>query len=346
MFARMTRLVALVSVAVAIAASPATAQPPPQKLTIALAGKALGFIIQYVAIGGGLYKEEGIDPEIVYVASGTRQAAAAMGGSADITQVGLPHGLEAVAHGGTLVAIGTGFDKYPIALVLTNDAIKRMGITPAMSLDEKIKRLHGLRIGITSPGSSTDEFMRTIMQVRGMDPATAVRLQPIGIGAPMVAATEGGSIDGFAFMSPFTDMIVSKGEGEIIADPMQDNVPEYKDVPYQVILTSRGTLETKRPLLLATERALTKAMKLCRDKPQEAKRIVRAFVTDSSDADYSAAFDTYLKGVPTTPVISRAQVANTLKMVNLAEKTPIDPPFDKVVDNSLAEQAAKDILGK
>ena len=104
-----------------------------------------------------------------------------------------------------------------------------------MSLDEKIKRLHGLRIGITSPGSSTDEFMRTILEVRGMDPATAVRLQPIGIGAPMVAATEGGSIDGFAFMSPFTDMIVSKGEGQIIADPMQDNVPEYKDVPYQVI---------------------------------------------------------------------------------------------------------------
>jgi ABC-type nitrate/sulfonate/bicarbonate transport system substrate-binding protein len=145
-------------VAAALGSSPASAQAPPQKLTIALAGKALAFVIQYVAIGGSYYKDEGIDPEIVYVASGTRQAAAAMGGSADITQVGLPHGLEAVAHGGTLVAIGTAFDKYPIALVLTNDAIKRMGITQAMSLDEKIKRLHGLRIGITSPGSSTDEL--------------------------------------------------------------------------------------------------------------------------------------------------------------------------------------------
>jgi len=346
MFSRMTRLIAIISVAVAVGGNPAAAQPQPQKLTIALAGKALAFIMQYVAIGAGFYKDEGIDPEIVYVSSGTRQAAAVMGGSADITQVGLPHGLEAVARGGTLVAIGTAFDKYPIALVLTNEAIKRMGITPGMSLDEKIKRLHGLRIGITSPGSSTDEFMRTILEVRGMDPATAVRFQPIGIGAPMVAATEGGSIDGFAFMSPFTDMIVSKGEGQIIADPMQDNVPEYKDVPYQVILTSRGTLESKRPLLLATERALTRAMKLCHEKPEDAKRIVRAFVTDSSDADYSAAFDTYVKGVPTTPVITPTQVTNTLKMVNLAEKAPINPPFDKVVDNSLAEQAAKDILGK
>ena len=32
----------------------------------------------------------------------------------------------------------------------------------------------------------------------------------------------------------------------MIADPMQDNVPEYKDVPYQVITTSRGTLTSKR----------------------------------------------------------------------------------------------------
>ena len=344
MFTRMTRVIAIVLVAVAVGASPAAAQP--QKLTIAIAGKGLSFIIQYVAIGAGYYKGEGIDPEIVSVASGTRMAAAVMGGSADITQLGLPHTLEAVAHGGTLVAIGTGFDKYPIALVLSNDAIKRIGITPAMTLDEKIKRLHGLRIGITSPGSSTDEFMRTILEVRGMDAATAVQLQPIGIGAPMVAATEGGSIDGFAFMSPFTDMIVSKGEGQIIADPMQDNVPEYKDVPYQVITTSRGTLESKRGLLLATERALTKAIKLCHDQPAEARRIVRGFFTDVPEAEFNAAYDSYIKGVPTTPVVTRAQVANTLKMVNLAEKAPINPPFDKVVDNSLAEQAAKDILGK
>jgi NitT/TauT family transport system substrate-binding protein len=346
MIARMLRLSAIILTAVSCGMGPASAQPQLQKLTIAIAGKGLSFIIQYVAIGAGFYKEEGIDPEIVDVASGTRMAAAVMGGSADISQLGLPHTLEAVARGGTLVAIGTGFDKYPIALVLSNEAIKRVGITPGMPLDEKINRLHGLHIGITSPGSSTDEFMRTILEVRGMSAATAVRLQPIGIGAPMVAATEGGSIDGFAYMSPFTDMIVSKGEGQMIADPMQDNVPEFKDVPYQVITTSVGTLQSKRPLLLATERALTKAIKLCHDEPEQARRVVRTFFTDVSEAEFNTAFDSYVKGVPITPVIAPAQVANTLKMVNLAEKTPINPPFDKVVDNSLAEQAAKAILGK
>jgi NitT/TauT family transport system substrate-binding protein len=344
MLARSIRvLAALLALA---AAPPALADQSPQKLTIAIAGKGLSFIIQYVAIGAGFYKQEGIDPEIVNVSSGTTMAAAVLGGSADITQLGLPHTLEAVARGGNLVAIGTGFDKYPIALVLSDAAIKRAGITDSMTLDQKIKRLHGLSIGITAPGASTDEFMRTIMEVRGMDPAKDVRLEPIGIGAPMVAATQRGIIDGFAFMSPFTDMAVSQGIGKVIADPMQDNVPEYKDVPYQVITTSRTTLETKRPLLLATERALAKAIKYCHDDPAGTRRIVRTFFQNVPEADFNTAFDSYMKGVPTTTVLTQTQVENTLRMVNLAEKAPIHPAFDKVVDDSLAETAAKQILGK
>ena len=199
-----------------------------QKVTIAFAGKGLSFMLQDIAIGGGFYKEEGLEPEIVDVASGTRQAAAVMGGSAEITQVGFAHTMHAVGRGGDLVGICTAFDVYPIALVLSNDAIKRLGITEAMSLDEKIKRVKGVRIGITSPGSSTDEFMRTIMLVRGMDPATDVKLQPGGIGAPMVAAMQQGSTDGFAFMSPFTDIAVSRGLGQVIADPMTGTLPEYQ----------------------------------------------------------------------------------------------------------------------
>ena len=161
-----------------------------QKVTIAFAGKGMSFLLQYIAIGGGFYKQEGLEPESVDVSSGTRQAAAVMGGSAEITQVGFAHTMHAVGRGGALVGICTAFDVYPIALVLSNDAIKRLGITDTMSLDEKIKRVKGVRIGITSPGSSTDEFMRTIMLVRGMDPSRDVQLQPIGIGAPMVAAMQ------------------------------------------------------------------------------------------------------------------------------------------------------------
>jgi NitT/TauT family transport system substrate-binding protein len=317
-----------------------------QKVTIAFAGKGLSFLIQYIAIGAGFYKEEGLAPESVDVNSGTRQAAAVMGGSAEITQVGFAHTMHAVGRGGDLVGICTAFDAYPIALVLSNAAINRLGITDAMSIDEKIKRVKGVRIGITSPGSSTDEFMRTIMLSRGMDPATDVKLQPGGIGAPMVAAMQQGSTDGFAFMSPFTDIAVSRGLGQIIADPMTGKLPEYRDVPYQVITTSRDTLQNKRPLLLHVVRAMTRAMKFAHDKPEETRRVVRQFFEDTPEAEFNTAFDTYVKAVPTTPVISQAQVDNTVRMVNVIEKTPISATYDQLVYADLAREAAKDLLGQ
>jgi NitT/TauT family transport system substrate-binding protein len=345
MVSRVIGFVAATLALAALAGYPAVAEEP-QKLTIAFAGKGMSFLLQYIAIGGGYYKQEGLEPESVDVSSGTRQAAAVMGGSAEITQVGFAHTMHAVGRGGALVGIATAFDAYPIALVLSNDAIKRLGITDTMSLDEKIKRVKGVRIGITSPGSSTDEFMRTIMLVRGMDPSRDVQLQPIGIGAPMVAAMQAGRTDGFAFMSPFTNIAVTRGIGQIIADPITGELPEYRDVPYQVITTSRATLANKRPLLQHVVRALTKAMKFAHEDIEGSRRIARTFFQDTPESEFNTAFDNYIKAVPATPVISQAQVENTVRMVNLTEKTPLSATYDQVVSADLAREAAKDILGK
>jgi NitT/TauT family transport system substrate-binding protein len=345
MRSRIIRLAAIVLVFILCAAGAAKAEDL-QRVTIAFAGKGMSFLLQYIAIGGGFYKQEGLEAESVDVSSGTRQAAAVMGGSAEITQVGFAHTMHAVGRGGALVGISTAFDVYPIALVLSNDAVKRLGITDTMSIDEKIKRVRGVRIGITSPGSSTDEFMRTIMLVRGMDPSHDVQLQPIGIGAPMVAAMQAGATDGFAFMSPFTNIAVSRGIGQIIADPMTGQLPEYRDVPYQVITTSRATLAAKRPLLLKVVRALTRAMKFAHEDVEGSRKIARTFFEETPEAEFNTAFDVYIKAVPATPIISQTQVDKTVQMVNLTEKTPITATYDQVVYADLSREAAKDILGK
>ena len=336
---------AAIALALALLARPAGAQDL-QKVTIAFAGKGMSFLLQYIAIGGGFYKQEGLQPESVDVTSGTRQAAAVMGGSAEITQVGFAHTMHAVGRGGALVGICTAFDVYPIALVLSTDAVRRLGITDTMSVDEKIRRVKGVRIGITSPGSSTDEFMRTIMLVRGMDPSRDVQLQPIGIGAPMVAAMQQGATDGFAFMSPFTNISVSRGLGQIIADPMTGELPEYRDVPYQVITTSRATLAAKRPLLLKVVRALTRAMQFAHQDIEGSRKIARTFFEDTPEAEFNTAFDIYIKAVPSTPIISQEQVDKTVQMVNLTEKAPISATYDQVVYPDLSREAAKEILGK
>jgi hypothetical protein len=113
-----------------------------------------------------------------------------------------------------------------------------------------------------------------------------------------------------------------------------------------VITTSRDTLKNKRPLLLHVVRAMTRAMIFAHEKPEETRRVVRQFFEDTPEAEFNTAFNTYVKAVPTTPVISQAQVDNTVRMVNVIEKTPISATYDQVVYADLSREAAKDLLGK
>ena len=72
-------------------------------------------------------------------------------------------------------------------------------------------------------------------------------------------------------------------------------------------------------------------MKFAHEDIEGSRKIARPFFQDTPEAEFNTAFDTYIKAVPTTPVISQAQVDNTVKMVNLTEKTPISATYDQVV---------------
>jgi ABC-type nitrate/sulfonate/bicarbonate transport system substrate-binding protein len=117
-------------------------------------------------------------------------------------------------------------------------------------------------------------------------------------------------------------------------------------VPYQVITTSRATLANKRPVLLKVVRALTKAMKFAHEDIEGSRKIARTFFEDTPEAEFNTAFDTYIKAVPATPLISQTQVEKTVKMVNLTEKTPLTATYDQVVYPDLAREAAKEVLGQ
>jgi NitT/TauT family transport system substrate-binding protein len=329
----------------ALAMAPASAETP--KVRIVTSGFGAWFYLQqYVAIGAGLYKEEGLDPEVVDVNSGTRQAAAVMGGSGEIGQFSFPHVIKSAAKGGGLVAIATGYDAYPLQLVLSKTAIQKVGITPDMGIDDKIKRLKGLNIGISSPGASTDLFMRTILLVRGIEPDKEVALQPVGGGAPMVGAIENGAVDGFVFGSPFSTMAVSKGVAQMLADPMKGELPEFRGLPYQIVATSQQTLESKPEVIRKALRALAKAQKMTREKPEEARRVTRSYFANLSDAEYNAEFDLHVTGIPAQLAISDDQFTRTQKLMNLTEKEKYETKFAEVVSSSLADQVAKEIPAK
>lgn len=323
------------------AASPVRAETPLRKATLAVGGQGLFFMTPYIAVDGGFFKQQGLDITILDVGSGTRQAAAIMGGSAEMSTIGIEQNMQANARGGGLIAVSSCFNAFPMSIVLSRKAVDKNGFTTSLSLDDRVKRLHGLRLGISSPGSSTEEFVRTLFLARGMSPENEVSLQPVGGGAPMLAALEAGGIDGFVWGPPFSTAAVTKDNAMVVIDAMTGEVPEFTNYAYLCLSTSRQTLESKRPLLLSAVRAFAATMTFAHTQPDKAAATIRHRFPELDDGQYRQAFDLFVKGVPMVPAIEEARYNKTLSTLNISLKPPLSVAYSQVVMPDLAQEAMK-----
>ena len=312
-----------------------------QKVSIVMGAVAFYFIIHHTAEAAGYFAAEGLELDGVNVSSGPRQVAAIMGGSADVGPLGLQLVVQAAQRGGDMVAICAGYNILPMSVVLSNAAVQRAGITPQMSTDEKVRRLRGLRIAVTTPGSGTDDMIRALLRRRGMDASRDLTIQPLVTSEAMVAALERGSSDGFVFTSPINEMVVSRNLGQIVIEPLNGDVPEAANVPYIILATNRTTAREKRPLLLGMVRAHARAMALVQEQPAEVARLIRRFFPDMEQPVYDAAFAKYRAGAPTTPLISDEQVQNVAAFMRISKGQPITAAYADVVDPSFAEEAIR-----
>lgn len=332
----------------ALAAGGAMAQQPASPVVIALGGDGLHFSTLHVADGEGLFAKEGIKVDWVDVGNGPKSLAAVLGGSADLSPVGTSDLIKAVAKGLPVVAVSTSFDIYPTTLVLGNAAIARTGITPAMSTDEKVKRIAGanLTIGITTPGSATDDFIRSLLKTRGYDADKVANLQPVGSGPALYAAFEKGTVDGFVWFSPFTDLAVVNKQGQQVVNPFNNDVPEMVGMPYTVLITSRATLAAKHALLAKAILAYTMALKAMADDPATARQVLKAHFSSMNQAALDAGITTYFKGTPKTPVVTPEAIARNAAWMSLTAAAPVKADYGKLVDTSLAVPAYAQVFGK
>jgi NitT/TauT family transport system substrate-binding protein len=324
----------------------AVAQEKLQTVTLGQAGDGFHLMTLHIANRGGFFEKEGLKLDWVDLASGPRSTAAVMSGSADFTSISILEAIQAASRGGNLIAFCAGFSAYPMTLVLSKEAAAKAGITKSQSVDEKVKRLKGLTIAISSPGASTDALIRSLLLHRGMNPDKDIVIQPIGNGTAMYAAFKKKVIDGFVWVAPLPQLAEEEGLGIIAVDPLDGDVKELNEVPYSVLATSHETLQGKPDLIKRITRAVTRAIKLVHTNPEEARKLVRMSFPKVDEKAFNESFDEYARNVPKTPVISEAQVANTVKWRKVTDPTLGNVSFNKVVFPDFSQAAAKDLLSE
>eukprot|EP01037_Dinobryon_pediforme_P002048 gene2048-2086_t len=302
---KIIRLALLAALALAPVQSARAADPI--KVTMAGAPGGLPHWLPVYVARARFFAEEGLAIDWVPLRSGSAEVAAVMGGSAQVAPVGIELPVLSYENGGDLVLICDLFNVQPYSIVLSNDAIAKTGVQPGMKADEILQRMKGLKIAITGPGSATDNFIRHAFQFRGIDPDAHLSLQPLGDPAAMLAAIQRKLIDGFVMSAPADQIVQQRGFGRPVLDAFSGALPELAGVPFAGLVTSRTQMKARPELFAAILRAMTKAIRLLQENPEEAKVLVRPYFADMDAETFETVMRKYVPGAAKSPVHRRGQ---------------------------------------
>ena len=182
-----------------LAAAPASGQAQPLRLRSAYSTIAIGQSLVWVAREAGIFKENGIDLELMFIGSSTTVTQAVLAADVPIVIMSGTTAINSALSGSDLVLLGsTKKDPAQVFLTVAKD-IK----TPV--------QLKGKKLGVSRLGSSSDFLLKYLLKKLGLVPERDVTIVQVGSSPVRMAALANGAIDGTALS--FEEMLVAKKTG-------------------------------------------------------------------------------------------------------------------------------------
>lgn len=212
-------------------------EPEKKDITLSVGGAPLFYYLPLtIAERKGFFKEEGLNLKIVDLKGGSQSLQALLGGSADVTTGAYDQVIRMHSKGQDVRAI-LELDRYP-AIVLAVRA----------DLKDKVKKvgdLKGMKIGVTAPGSSTNNFINYLLAQDGVMP-DEVSIIGTGAGATAIAAMKRGEIDAIVNLDPVISTLMHDNLVFILVDTRTEADMEKV---FGVSTMSSGVLYTKKEFI-------------------------------------------------------------------------------------------------
>lgn len=309
-----------------------------RKLVIAQASEGMIYTPIYVARGMGYFAEEGIDAEVIVLHGGSPATAALVSGDADV-QIGDPTtAITAHEKGASLKIIGGALQQFGTNLVIRASLADELGITADSPVEDKIRALKGLNIGITAPGGTPDKQVRYMLNSVGLDPDRDATLVPLGSAGPLLAAFSQGRIDAFLLSPPTTNIAILKNGARMLVDMSVGEFEPFRGFPQLTLVARRDWLEENPDLAVAYVKAVGRAEQLIAEDPAAAGEAMRQFFPDLEKEVYDAAFMSNVKSFAKTPRIDEGTLEKAYEF--LAESgVTVTTPISDMYTNEYVEQA-------
>jgi NitT/TauT family transport system substrate-binding protein len=313
-------------------------------VTIVQSSLSFNFVPLMVAQGEGYYKQEGLDVSVVLAGGGPKAMTALIGGGGQFSSSVLFDGMMAHRRGLNDVRAMATLSYFQGPMAVRADIARQRGISLDQPLKQRLLAMKGLRIGITTPGATSDLFMRYLFRRAGMNPDQDLEIVPLGGVSTQVAALQGGRVDGCSCLPPVDVLTAREGLTVNVIDRMKD-MPELAGVTYGTLYGLASYNQAHPEVALAMARAVTRATLLIAHDPDAARRATRPFLKEMDDAAFDAAWATYLPVFPTNPDLTQASFDKELEFEKSVLPASNSAPvaYDQAVDASFVHKAMQEL---
>lgn len=334
----------LVLLAVILITGDTASTQTPQRLTkivLVQGTQSLLYTPIYVARAKNLFKMEGLDVDVVITGGGAKATAALLGGSAQVAAAAFINAVDSARSGKPLIAFAALMDQYANKFVIRKDIARQKGITEQSPVDDRIAALRGLKIGITSAGSATDDILRYVLSQKNLDPERDVEIIALRASGAALAALKRGQVHAILFPSPAPDQAIADGDAVALLDLSKGELPAFRGFLHMVLITTKENITREPQVLTAVTRAIWRAQEFIQKDRAGTKAILQGFFRETDPRTLDLAFESNYPAYARNPGISTSGVEAVFRLLAFKEKEEVKVSFNQVATNHFVGEAEK-----
>ena len=295
-----------------------------QKLMVGYSGVTAIQAPVWVMKDAGHFKQEGLDADLIYIASSSTMAQAMLAGEVAISTANSQAVVDTGLQGGDLVAVGA-FVNFVALYVITAPEIK------------SVQDLRGKPVGVTRFGATTDFAIQMFLKKYGLEPVRDVPIIQIG-GVPELAAALSKKSIYAAAMSYPMGLVAQQAGMKVLANLAKEEIPFL----HQGLTTTGKFMRERRAQAKAFVRAYGRAVHFMHTRKEESKAIVSRYTKVTNPAMLEGTMQYAYDFVEKVPLVKREAFQVTLD--ESAKKNPKAKQAkpEQFYDNSLVQELVKE----
>ena len=298
----------------------AAAQPAATTLTVvntAVTGAFGGF---WTAIEAGYFRDEAIEIQITNVDSTSRGIAVLLAGEAQFSTLDGQTIIAADVKGGDLRAVAAA----------TNRLVFSVMVDPSIKSPADLK---GKKMGITTPGSSTDTAARQALAIWKLEPASDVALVPLASSPNILTGMTAKQIEAGVLSPPTNTRARLGGFQELIS--LAKDGPEYPSVTFGA---TQSYLSKNPQVVLGFVRAYSRGLHRFKTDQPFAVRTLAKYLQLDDQAVLEDTWQQFTPIFPDIPYVSPKGVQNAIETVAQTVPEAAGAAPERFVDSGFVRQ--------